>query len=90
MTEGPAGSAPALPPPDAPVLAAIEVLRGTVQIARALSEAGRRIDLAGLDGDAAALCTAIALLPEGRRAIPALEELLRDIDLLRAALPAPG
>jgi hypothetical protein len=74
--------------PDAPILAAIETIRGTVQLARALAEAGRRIDLAGLDADAAVLCTAIGLMPTAaaRPLRTALETLLGDLDRLTAAL----
>jgi hypothetical protein len=73
-----------------PMLAAIQSVQGTVAMARALVDAGRRIDLAGLDADAAVLCTAIGMLPPDR-ARPLrqpLEALLRDVDGLTAALVA--
>jgi hypothetical protein len=68
------------------VHAAIEAMGGTVAVARALVEGGRRVDLEGLDRDAAALCAAVmALAPEdGRRLRPALEALLRQVDGLTA------
>lgn len=73
-------------------LAAIESLHGTVTMARVLVEAGRTVDLAGLDSDTATLCTAVALLPAqvARNLRPALEDLVREVDTLRAALPAPS
>jgi hypothetical protein len=76
---------------EAATLAAIEALHGTVQMAKALVLGGRRIDLAGLDRDAAALCTAVALLPAetSRPLLPALEALVREVEGLAAALPSP-
>src|SRR4051794_1671936 len=77
--------------PSLPALAAIESIHGTVAMARALAESGRRIDLGGLDADAAALCTAIALLPlaSARPLRPALTALLREGEGRAAALPPP-
>lgn len=71
-------------------LAAIEALHTTLLMARALHEAGRRIDLAGLDAQAASLCTAVALLrPAAARPLrPALVALAREVDGLRTALAA--
>jgi hypothetical protein len=71
------------------VRAAIEALGTTVALAAALAEAGRRLDLAGLDQEAASVCAAaVALQPgEGRSLRPALEEVLRRLDQLQAALP---
>jgi hypothetical protein len=70
------------------VHAAIEALGGTLAIARALVEGGRRVDLEGLDRDAAALCAAAMVLePAAARALrPGLEALLRQVDGLAAAL----
>ncbi|MGG5807983.1 hypothetical protein [Falsiroseomonas sp. CW058] len=70
------------------VRAAIESLDGTVAIARALVEGGRRVDLAGLDRDATALCAAVmALEPDSARDLrPALEALLRQVDALIAEM----
>lgn len=76
--------------PGAVTEAAIEALRRTVQMARALVQGGRRIDLAGLDGEAAALCTAVTLLPAetSRPLLPALEALVREVDGLASLLVA--
>jgi hypothetical protein len=70
----------------AAVQAAIEALGGTVAIARALVEGGRRIDLEGLDRDATALCAAVMTLErDSARALrPSLEALLRQVDGLTA------
>ncbi|MDB5371630.1 MAG: hypothetical protein JWP04_272 [Belnapia sp.] len=75
----------------APTLAAIEALHGTVLMARALVSTGRRVDLAGLDTEAACLCAAVAILPPAtaRSLRPALESLARDVDGLAAMLPSP-
>lgn len=70
----------------AAVQAAIESMGGTVVVARALVEGGRRVDLEGLDRDATALCAAvIALRAEDARLLrPALEALLRQVNDLTA------
>lgn len=70
------------------VHAAIESLQATLQIATALARSGRAIDLAGLDQDAARLCTAVALLPalQATALRPAMEALLRDLDGTTAAV----
>ncbi|MCO6419904.1 hypothetical protein JYK14_27635 [Siccirubricoccus sp. KC 17139] len=75
----------------APVLAAIQSMQGTVTLARALSEGGRRIDLAGLDAEAARLCAAVAVLPKpaGQSLRPALLALLAEVEGLAGTLPAP-
>lgn len=72
-------------------LAAIEALHATILMACALAEGGRRIDLMGLDGQAATLCTAVALLPrsEAEALAPALLALVSDVERLAATLPAP-
>jgi hypothetical protein len=86
MTEGPATDRHTLP-----VLTAIQAMQGTVTLARILAEGGRKIDLAGLDAEAARLCVAISLLPPhaARPLRPALVELVAEVDGLRAALPEP-
>jgi hypothetical protein len=68
------------------VRAAIEAMGGTVTVARALVEGGRRVDLAGLDREAAALCAAVMALgiEEGRLLRPALVALLRQVESLAA------
>lgn len=72
-------------------LSAIESLRGTLSLARALVDAGRDVDLAGLDANAAALCAAVSLLPlESARTLRApLLALLAEVDGLGAALAPP-
>lgn len=64
------------------VHAAIEEMGGTVAVARALVGGGRRVDLAGLERDAAALCAAVMTLErDAARALrPSLEALLRQVD----------
>lgn len=70
----------------AAVQAAIETMGATVAMARALVQGGRRVDLAGLDRDATALCAAVLVLDRdsGRALRPALEALLRQLDHLSA------
>ncbi len=72
-------------------LAAIQSLQATLRIAGALIKSGRRVDLAGLEVDAARICATIGLLPpdEAGQLRPALEALLRDLDHVAAALPRP-
>ncbi len=78
------------PSPTAAVEAAIATLDGTLAMARALVEAGRRIELDGLENDAAALCAALMLLsPEAARELrPALIGLRRQVDELATSLAA--
>jgi hypothetical protein len=68
------------------VRAAIESMGGTVLMARALVEGGRRVDLEGLDRDATALCAAVLALreAEARSLRPALEALLHQVNDLTA------
>lgn len=75
-------------PSPAPTLAAIEEMRGTLAVARALVESGRQIDLEGLDAGCTVICAAIAMLPaEAARPLrPALLSLLAEVDGLGAAL----
>lgn len=73
------------------VLAAAASLRGLMAVARALVEAGRTVDLAGLDQDAGRLCAALACAQGvGAGGVAAvrmeLESCLRELDALRAAL----
>lgn len=74
------------------VRAAIESMQGTLRVAAALARAGRAVDLAGLDQDAARLCVAVGVLPRADAAPlrPALEALLLDLDRVAAALAPPG
>jgi hypothetical protein len=74
--------------PAAAVQAAIDSLGGTLTVARALIEGGRRVDLEGLDRDATALCAAVMALERGAALPlrPALEALVRQVEQLAAAL----
>ncbi len=73
------------------VRSAIEGMEGTLVLANALVEGGRQVDLAGLDGEATALCAAVLTLApdQGRTLRPALEALLRQVDGLSARLSTP-
>ncbi|MCX8135049.1 MAG: hypothetical protein N3D18_13940 [Roseococcus sp.] len=80
-------------PPDLEILAtlaAIDSMQGTLALARALVEAGRRVELAGLEQEAERLCAAIACLPEGAgaRLRAPLHGLTQEIDRLSATLRA--
>jgi len=78
-------------PDPTPTSAAIESMRGTLAVARALVESGRQVDLTGLDAGAAALCAAVAMLPpdSAKPMLPALVALLAEVDGLGAALSPP-
>jgi hypothetical protein len=80
----------AAPTPTEAVGAAIAALDGTLAVARALVEGGRRIDLEGLEQEAAALCAAVMALgtEEARRMRPALEALRTHVDGLAATMRA--
>lgn len=75
----------------AATMAAIESLQATLTMARALVLAGRRVDLAGLDREAARLCAAVACLPgdSGQSLLGALSGLAHEIDLLSVCIPEP-
>lgn len=82
------------PQPDTPlawVRDYADSLSRTLGLARALVEAGRRIDLAGLDSQVGLLCArALDLDPEeGRRVRPDLIALRNEIDALTALLAHP-
>jgi hypothetical protein len=72
------------------VAAAIAAFDGTLVVARALVEAGRRIDLDGLEREAVALCAAVMALDvgEARSLRPAIEALRQQIDCLAATMRA--
>lgn len=74
--------------PQLAVMAAIDSMNGTVAIARALAESGRRIDLTGLDREVTQLCAAVmALEMPGARALrPALQALLGEVNALHNTL----
>ena len=75
----------------ASTLAAIEALHGTVLMARALVSTGRQVDLAGLDAEAADVCSAVERLSQAtaQSLRPALEALAREVDGLATVLPPP-
>jgi hypothetical protein len=77
-------------PAVAATLAAVAAMEQTLSLARALVEAGRRIELAGLESEAARLCAAVACLPEGSAAQlrPPLHALTGELDRLAGALRA--
>jgi hypothetical protein len=68
----------------AATIAAIESLQGTLAMARALVMAGRRVDLVGLDREAARLCAAVACMPgdSGDALLPSLLGLAREVETL--------
>ena len=72
-------------------LAAIDSLQGTLTMARALVLAGREVDLAGLDREAARLCAAVACMPgdSGQALLPSLIGLTREVDALSVSIPEP-
>ncbi len=63
-------------------------LRRTAALARAFAEAGRPIDLAGLDGQVGLVCARALDLPpdEGREVRAELRALLTEIDTLAGSL----
>lgn len=73
------------------LLAAIEAMEATISVAGALVAEGRRIDLAGLEGEVGRLCAASLAAP--RPAAPVvlgrLSGLLRRIEGLQGALAPP-
>ena len=73
------------------LLAAIEALQATFDVAGALVAEGRSIDLAGLEEEAGRVCAAALAAP--RAAVPAvlrrLEALRDSLDRLRAGLSPP-
>jgi hypothetical protein len=73
------------------VRAAVEALGDTLAVARALVGAGREVDLEGLDRGAARVCAAVMALPlnEARVLLPALEEVLRQLDAMAASIGPP-
>ncbi len=77
--------------PDSPldrVRAGAAALRRTTALARALAEAGRPIDLAGLDGQIGLVCARALDLPpeEGRVMRRDLQALLAEVDALANSL----
>jgi hypothetical protein len=77
--------------PIAAVRGLAEGLRRTTDLARALAEAGRAIDLTGLEHDVGLLCAKSLDLPpdEGRRVRPQLIALSGAMEALSRVLAAP-
>ena len=78
--------------PDAPLATAgalADGVQATLRLARGLLEAGRQVDVAGLDRMVGLLCARALDLPpdHGRKIRPRLIELLTELDALGAALP---
>ena len=78
--------------PFAAVLTCLEQLGRTLAIARNVALAGRRLDLAGLDGETGLVCARVLDLPveEGRTLIPALVALRAQLEALFQALECSG
>jgi hypothetical protein len=97
-TAEPVACAPSAPAGNPALLAAeqwVEELRALLVVSLALAEAGRPLDLAGLDAATGRLCAAVLDLgPElGRRLRPRMVALLEAIGPLEAAIraaPPPG
>ena len=70
------------------VLARIDGIRATLEIARALSQAGRRLDLGGIDHEIGALCASVLDLDpaQGDRIRPLLCSLQGDLQVLEYAV----
>jgi hypothetical protein len=69
-----------------------ERLSRTLAVARALALAGRHVDLAGIQDGIGLLCAKTLDLPrpEARRLVPALHELMAQIDSLSVAMRPPS
>lgn len=63
-------------------------ITGFLEVAHALIDAGRRLDLSGFEAEVGRLCAQALDLPpdEGRTLVPALSALLAEIDGTGAAL----
>ena len=87
----PAAGFPAPETPREQVAGLAQGLTGTLALARALAESGRRIDLTGLDSQVGLLCArALDLDPaEGRAVRVALIGLRAELDALAASLSRP-
>ena len=80
-----------MPMPDKPLPASIDTMRDTLAMARALVQAGRHVDLAGLEDEAAAICAALEAAPpdHARPLRPAMLTLLAELDALAVTMPEP-
>jgi hypothetical protein len=75
----------------AALIAAAEAMEATLSVAEALAAEGRRIDLSGLDAEAARLCAAALAAPRSAATVLRLriEALVRALDRLRARFVHP-
>ena len=73
------------------MLGAIDSLRATVAVARALVQSGREVDLAGLDKDAERVCAAAACTGPAIRPWLAdpLNQAMAEVERLSALMRAP-
>ncbi len=71
-----------------------ERINRTLGVARALAKSGRALDLTGIEDGVGVLCAQTLDLPAGgaREMLPALREVLAQVDMLSMALrrEAPG
>ncbi len=76
--------------PGAAIFQSIDRIVGALAMTRALVDAGREVDLAGLDAEIGAVCAGLPDLPRewGRASVPALRALLGHVDALRTAMLA--
>ena len=67
-------------------------VRGLIQLARGMADAGRRVDLSGLEGLVGRLCArSLDLMPdEGRRMALLLAGLLTEFDALHGVMARRG
>ena len=82
---------PATSPELVAMLAAIDSLRATLAMARALVQSGRAVDLAGLDREAERLCAAAACVGPAIRPLLAepLGEATAEVERLAALMRRP-
>jgi hypothetical protein len=80
------------PSPADRAVASARALAGTLQLARALAQMRRPIDLTGLDQQVGRLCAAALDLPpaDGRAMRPLLATLLAELDALSVCVAAMG
>lgn len=81
---------PAMLIPESAAARAIEQVSGFLRIVHVLIEDGRRVDLAGLDGEIGRLCALVLDLDpaNGRRCKPQLSALLSEVETIAARLAA--
>jgi hypothetical protein len=77
-------------PREAAAAAMVDELTRSMRLARAMAQAGRTVELAGLDAGIGQLCARCLDLPpeRGRKLRPILAGLIAELDALAAALRA--